>query len=123
LGNKIEASSPTNELEEHYPLTVTTVNNTATVIVNGGKSYVPIVFKGLSTVSNPKLWKAVNNGWELVDQSNWGKDFWQADYQPATATFNIVYNLNQDMPNDKRANIKYYLGETPPNPSIILQSK
>ena len=123
LGNKIEASSPTNEVEETYPLRVTTVDNTAMVIVNGGKSYIPIVFKGLSEVNDPKLWKADENCWELVDQSNWGKDFWQVDYQSETATFDLVYNINQDKAQDERANIKYYLGEEAPTYAIVPQSK
>jgi len=121
-GNNVVLSAMGYEVDSNYPYSVTTENNTAWVTVNAGKSYVPIVFKGLSSVTNPVLWKAENNCWELVDQSNWGKDFWQADYQPKTGLFDLVYNVNQDIAGDSTATISYYLGDTPPLPNIIVQT-
>ena len=58
------------------------------------------------------MWKSENDCWELVDQSTWGKDFWQADYQPETGLFDFVYNVNQDIIGDGIANISYYLGDS-----------
>ena len=122
LGNKINASSPTNSINTNYPLTVTTTNNTGLVIVTGGKGYMPIVFKDLTNISNPNLWKAKSNCWELVNQANYGKDFWQTEYDAETGLFNLIYNVNQDTTNDNTNIIKYYLGNTPPMPSMVLQS-
>ncbi len=122
-GNKINASSSTNTLDTSYPLKVATINNTATVNLVGGKGYVPIVFTGLTDVTNPKLWKSESDCWELVDQSNWGKDFWQSEYDVTTGTFNLIYNVNQDILNDEEASIEYYLGDTSPGPSILSQSR
>lgn len=114
LGNKITAESSTNIIHTSYPLTVETSYNTGLVTLTGGKGYVPIVFTGLSSVINPVLWRSYGDDWEIVDQSVHGKDFWQTNYNPETESFNLVYNVNQDLKNDKTAIIKYYLGETPP---------
>ncbi len=114
LGNKIRATSSTNTIHTSYPLTVETSNNTGLVTLTGGKGYVPIVFSGLSSVTNPVLWKYYRGEWKVVDQSVHGKDFWQTNYNPETKLFNLVYNVNQDIKNDETALIKYYLGETPP---------
>ncbi len=126
-GNKVTLSSPTNTVDEIYPHTITTTNNTALVTVTGGRSYVPLVFEGLDNVAEPVLWKSVNSSgndcWEIVDQSKWGRDFWQADYQPETGLFDLIYNVNQDIPGDGMATISYYLGDTPPVPSIVVQTQ
>lgn len=121
-GNKITLNSSTNTVNNTYPYSVTTENNTALLNMTGGKSYVPLVFKGLTNITDPVLWKSQDNCWEVVDQSTTGKDFWQADYQLETGLFDLVYNVNQDMVGDGTANIGYYLGETPPTPSIVVQT-
>ncbi|MEM9990330.1 MAG: hypothetical protein AAF738_01135 [Bacteroidota bacterium] len=112
--NKIVANSSTNSLNTDYPLQVATSGNTAHVTISGGGGYVPVIFTGLTEVTDPVLWREVNHCWEIVDQSNKGKDFWQADYQAATGTFDLTYNVNQDVANDEEATIHYYLGDTPP---------
>lgn len=123
VGNKINATSPTNTINTQYPLTITTNNNTALVMVTGGKNYVPLVFKGLTSITNPKLWKAHKNCWELVNQANHGKDFWQTEYDTQTGLFELIYNVKQDITNDSTAIIKYYLGDTPPIASLVLEAK
>lgn len=122
LGNKIIASSSTNTINTEYPLTVETIGNTGMVVITGGKGYVPLVFSGLTSITNPKLWKTKNSCWELVDQSVSGKDFWQANYIQESGTYQLIYNVNQDIANDDTAIIKYYLGETPPEIAIVSQS-
>ena len=122
LGNTINATSPTNTIDSLYPLTVETIDNTGLVTITGGKGYVPLVFSGLTNSSNPELWKASDSCWELVDQSVHGKDFWQTNFNPQTSTFDLIYNVNQDLANDESAVIQYYLGTPPPQPSIVKQS-
>ncbi|MDO6803066.1 hypothetical protein Q4595_11460 [Wenyingzhuangia sp. 1_MG-2023] len=116
LGNRINATSSTNRVSTTYPLTVETSNNTAHVTITGGRGYVSIVFSGLSSVTDPVLWKSSGNSsrWEIVDQSVHGKDFWQVNYNTETNLFDLVYNVNQDIKKDKTAIISYYLGPTPP---------
>jgi hypothetical protein len=123
VGNAINASSATNTINTKYPLTVTTTNNTASVTITGGKGYVPVVFKGLTNITDPKLWRARNTCWELVDQTNYGKDFWQTEYDAETGLFELIYNVNQDITNNATATIKYYLGATPPTPTLVPQSQ
>lgn len=123
VGNKINASSETSTINTQYPLSVTTTNNTGSVIITGGKGYVPVVFKGLTNITDPKLWRARNNCWELVDQTNYGKDFWQTEYDGETGLYELIYNVNQDSTNDLTSTIKYYLGATPPLATLFLQSK
>jgi len=122
LGNTINATSPTNTIDSLYPLTVETVDNTGLVTITGGKGYVPLVFSGVTNSSNPELWKTSDSCWELVDQSVHGKDFWQTNFNPQTSTFDLIYNVNQDLTNDASAVIQYYLGTTPPQPSLVKQS-
>ena len=122
LRNTINATSPTNTIDSLYPLTVETVDNTGLVTITGGKGYVPLVFSGVTNSSNPELWKTSDSCWELVDQSVHGKDFWQTNFNPQTSTFDLIYNVNQDLTNDASAVIQYYLGTTPPQPSLVRQS-
>jgi len=121
--NQIIATSPTNVMDTSYPLTVATVANTALVTITGGAGYIPLVFKGLTKITDPKLWKAYDDCWEIVDQSYHGKDFWQTDYDPETETFELTYNVNQDIESDETAIIQYYLGSEPPSAAIVRQSK
>jgi Secretion system C-terminal sorting domain len=114
-GNKIVASSPTNTINTSYPLTVNTSNNTGAVVITGGIGYVPLVFKGLTTVNDPKLWRKKNSTWEVVNQANYGKDFWQTEYDRNTDSFDLIYNVNQDTTNSATNAIQYYLGAMPPN--------
>ncbi len=123
VGNKIIAESPTNTINTTYPLTVETAGNTGLVKITGGRGYIPVVFSGLTNITDPKLWKAQDSCWELVDQSVHGKDFWQTNFDVESRTFDIVYNVNQDILNDETAVIQYYLGPMPPALTILTQSK
>lgn len=122
-GNQVNLNSTTHTVDQTYPYSVTTINNEALVKMTGGKSYVPLIFKGLTEVSDPKLWKSDgSNCWQQVDQSVHGKDFWQADYQARSGTFDLVYNVNQDHPLDATATFHYHLGDAPLTPEVIVQS-
>ncbi len=122
LGNQIIAESPLNTIDDDYPLNVNTQNNEGLVFITGGRGYVPVKFTGLTSSANPGLWRAYDNCWELVDQSVNGKDFWQTDYNVEDNTFTMIFNVDQDIPNDSTAVISYFLGSTPPEPSIVIQS-
>ena len=75
-----------------YPfpgLWIQTVNGSAKFELTGGTSYIPVVFKGLTSHNSSKLY--IND--QPLDQNVHGKDFWQADYNPASRTWSLVYNL------------------------------
>lgn len=122
-GNKIIAESPTNNIDVGYPLTIATNNNTGLVKITGGRGYVPLVFSDLSSITDPVLWKAEEDCWDLVDQSTHGKDFWQAEYDVKTGLYNLIFNVNQDRTNDVLAETYYYLGNNPPELNLIIQTQ
>ncbi len=114
-GNTVEITSCENVVDLVYPYTVNTINNTARIKMTGGKGYVPVIFSGLTDVKDPVLWKRTDGSWEIVDQSQHGKDFWQANYQSDTKTYDLIYNVNQDTPDDAQAIVHYYLGKVRPD--------
>ena len=112
VGNDVVAISG-HAVDSSFPITVPAVANTGAVTLQGGKSYVPIVFSGLTDVNEPSLWKRVagDEEWLPVDQATHGKDFWQANYDPATGLYDLIFNVNQDSADDSAAVIQYVLGE------------
>jgi Secretion system C-terminal sorting domain len=122
-GNTTIAGSTKNVINNSYPLTVKTINNTADVTIQRGIGYVPVVFRGLTSITTPKLWWLNKNVWVLIDQSNKGNDFWQADFDQETGLFDLIFNVNQDIVNNGTANIRYYLGSTPPVLTSLTQTK
>ena len=111
--NQPIASSGSASITQGYPIAVETVNNEALVDIEGGKNYVPIVFTHVDSIYDPTLWRRINNCWELVDQSNWGKDFWQTDYDPVLEKFEVTYNVHHDVGDSLTSNT-YYFGTNPP---------
>jgi len=49
---------------------------------------------------DPILEENVNGSWEKIDQSTYGKDFWQADFYQGS--WDITFNVNLDSPEDAR---------------------
>jgi hypothetical protein len=111
--NHPSASSPNSIVTQGYPIMIETINNEALVEIQGGKNYIPLVFTHVDSIFNPKLWRRVNNCWELIDQSNWGKDFWQTDFNPEQEKFEVIYNVHHEIGDSLTSNT-YYFGNTPP---------
>lgn len=110
--NRPIGSAQNSSVTQGYPLMVETSNNEALVEIEGGKNYVPLVFTHVDSIFDPQLWRQVNNCWELIDQSNWGKDFWQTDYNPELEKYEVTYNVHHDIGDSLTSNI-YYFGNTP----------
>ncbi len=115
IGNDLMASSASNKVNLNYPPTVEAIDNNASVTITGGKGYVPLVFTNLTNISNPKLWLEKDGSRTLIDQSNYGNDFWQAEYDNETGLYDLIYNVNHDTENDSIGTFTYYL-ETPSSP-------
>lgn len=122
-GNRIQASSATHSVHNSYPLSIETQQNEVLFTLTGGKGYVPVVFTGLTDIQDPQLWKAEDSCWVRVDQSNWGKDYWQVDFDPASGTYTLIYNVDQDIAQDAEARIRYFLGDSAPMPELSLSSQ
>ena len=68
----------TGTLTRSYPITVEADSEqSAHIIIEGGFSYVPLVFTGLESYRSYALEQLTPNGWERVDQSVFGNDYWQ----------------------------------------------
>lgn len=70
-------------------LWIQTDKGSAKLELTGGTSYIPVVFKGLTSHNASKLF--INS--QPLDQNVHGKDFWQSDYDPISRTWSLVYNL------------------------------
>jgi hypothetical protein len=101
LGNDISVDMFKGELQKNYPIQIkVTEGNVAQFKVTGGIAYVPFTFTGVNGYRDPLLEKKVNGSWEKIDQSNYGKDFWQADFYQDS--WDITYTVNLDSPEDAR---------------------
>jgi hypothetical protein len=77
-------------LEALYPaVRVRADRDRAEITLDGGLGYVPITFTGLAS---PRGHVLRHNG-KPVDQSVHGNDFWQADFDPASRTWQLTFNL------------------------------
>lgn len=115
--NALQATSEWNVIDSVYPLSIATVGDSAIFHLKGGVGYVPIRFTNVTDVTNPELWKLDQDCWELVDQSVHGKDFWQVNYNKNSATYDLIYNVNKDLSEERE--VTYYLGNTPPQQTLL----
>ena len=101
LGNDLSIEMEKGVLHRNYPIQIKVAeDNAARFRVTGGVGYVPFTFTGVTGYRDPVLEENVNGSWKEVDQSNYGKDFWQADY--SQGSWDITYNVNLDSPEDAR---------------------
>lgn len=89
-GNRREVEAQEGTLQQVYPdVRVRADKDRATFTLTGGLAYVPVTFTGLTRPAGHTLFV---DG-QRVDQSVHGRDFWQADYDPATRTWSCTYNV------------------------------
>jgi hypothetical protein len=104
VGNNIIVTTVEGKCFSQYPIVIETVENKAQFKVKGGIGYVPLTITGLTAYCVPRLSVFENGSWKNIDQSKYGKDFWQTDYNTATGRWEISYNVNLDTPGDKVVN-------------------
>jgi hypothetical protein len=97
-GNNISVKMRKGRVEQHYPVVIAAEDNRVQFTLTGGAGFVPVVVRALSTYRAPVLYEKTRDGWEKVDQSQYGNDFWQMDFDPVSGTWECIYNLNMDMP-------------------------
>jgi len=80
----------------NYPLIIQSEKPEVMVTIKGGVGAVPIRFEGLKTNKGYHLYQIVKGQHIKLDQSNHGNDFWQCDYDAATKTYKMSFNLPLD---------------------------
>lgn len=99
LGDDRTVAVTRGTLEHLYPAIRirTTAQNEAEFTLSGGLGYVPVTFAGLNGYRQARLEQRVpGRDWQPVDQSVHGNDFWQTDYDPETASWELTYTLPTD---------------------------
>ena len=94
-------------VEASYPIIISATNNIVHFKTKGGIGYVPITIQQLSTYKNPVLYIKEGKQWKQIDQSKYGNDYWQTDFNPISGTWEITYNINMDSPGDKAIEREY----------------
>lgn len=80
---------------------IAAIKNQAHFKTKGGIGYVPITIRQLSGYKKPSLYTKKGNQWIQIDQSTYGNDYWQTDFDPASGTWEITYNIHMDSQHDK----------------------
>lgn len=95
-GNDLEVQVTGGKLLHRYPVIIQSEQPEVTVQITGGVGAVPIRFEGLSSAKNYALYQVIDGQPRRLDQSIHGHDFWQTDYDPATGTNKMTFNLPLD---------------------------
>jgi hypothetical protein len=97
--NDRQTTASVGTVEGRWPaLTVRAVGDRAECTLVGGMGYVPLTFTGLSAPSRHLLY--VDD--RPLDQSTHGNDFWQTDYDPASHTWELTFNIPVDDPRPRK---------------------
>ncbi|MCX6218562.1 putative Ig domain-containing protein [Spirosoma sp.] len=111
-GNDLTVTAQKGTVLAKYPIRIGTTANAAVFQVKGGMGYVPVTFSGVSDYQKNTLYIRQNNQWKAINQAVYGKDFWQTDFDPATQTWDLTFNINLDSPNDIPQTLTYAFGDT-----------
>ena len=98
-GNDLQVKLKGGTLIRNYPLMIQVENPDdpeLTVDITGGVGFVPIRLEGLKSVDGLALHQVVNGSYMKLDQSVFGNDYWQTDYDTETKTYRLIYNLPLD---------------------------
>ena len=111
LGNDLLVEMLEGRLVRSRPTLIHAETDRAEFAVTGGLGYVPITIAGLSDYRKPRLEMQTDGGWQPVDQSVYGNDFWQTDYDAQTASWEITYSVPLDTPGDQpcRRRFRFHL--------------
>ncbi|MDA3924485.1 MAG: hypothetical protein PF904_07295 [Kiritimatiellae bacterium] len=96
IGNDLKVDVKGGVVIDNYPLIIQTQEPEVRVLISGGVGMVPVCFEGLRTAEDYFLYQ-IKDGKEVqLDQSIHGNDFWQTDYDAATDTYKMTFNLPLD---------------------------
>lgn len=103
IGNNLSIKVKMGKLLCSYPIMIELdESQSVDFTITGGMGYVPITFCNLNRYDNWKLVQIDEDGKEIIiDQSVYGNEFWQTDYEPVTKRWSQTYNVNLDRPDDQ----------------------
>ncbi|MCP4785504.1 MAG: hypothetical protein GY878_18315 [Fuerstiella sp.] len=106
-GNRLEVTVSGGTETQNYPLVIKAEEPEVTVAIKGGVGAVPIRFEGLATSQGYQLYRVVSGERIGFEQSVHGNDFWQTDFDAATETYRMSFNL----PLDESSTSKWVLAQ------------
>ncbi len=104
-GSNIEVKVFIGTLENTCPVRIRAEKGQrAEFSVTGGIGYTPVTITGATQNVGFRLEKRGANGVpEVIDESSSvGNDWWQADFNPVTGTWDLTFTLSLDAPNNER---------------------
>ncbi|MFT7623683.1 MAG: dienelactone hydrolase, partial [Myxococcota bacterium] len=102
--NQLEVVPFVGTLVRTYPIEIhaSPGATAARFMLSGGLGYTPLTIKGLARPDGWRLEQQLDGVWQPVDQSVEGNDFWQANDDPASGTFELIFNLHNRGTNQYR---------------------
>jgi hypothetical protein len=95
IGNDLEVKVTGGNLLKNYPIIIKANSPQVSMSISGGIGCVPIRIEGLNTKNN-SMYQVIKGKERALDQSNYGNDFWQTEYTPASDTYKMTFNLPLD---------------------------
>ena len=96
VNNDVKAAALCGTLIQQNPVIIAAESDAAEVSITGGVGYLPLTFTGLSGYRGYSLEQFVDGKWFKVDQSVHGNDYWQTNYDDASATYSLTYNVRRN---------------------------
>jgi len=93
-------------LLETSPMVIAAAGNRAGWVLESSSGVMPVTIAGLTDARAPILEEKTAKGWQTIDQSVMGRDFWQCDADHRTKTWRITYNLKLDSPTASKAPVR-----------------
>jgi hypothetical protein len=103
-GNQLDVTPTVGTVVRTHPVELNASAGTTAVqfTLVGGLGYTPITVHGLARPDGWRLERQVDGTWERVDQSVEGNDYWQAYDDPASSSFDLVFNVHNRGTNEYR---------------------
>ena len=93
IGNDLQVEVEGGRVLHRYPLIIQAEQSDLRVSIDGGVGCVPVRFEGLPQATGYRLYQVIDGVETPLDQSVQGNDFWQTDYDAASDSYRITYNL------------------------------
>ena len=94
--NTLDVEMWTGTLIQTYPIVIeATVDRTAVEFtLTGGLGYTPVTVQGLVRPDGWRLEREIDGTWESLGQAVHGNDYWQANFDEASGSYDLTYNVH-----------------------------